>query len=96
MVGNQRDQFQPTGAHVGGGEGRHLPGPPAVRIVTSGGRFTSAASSRSRSRAYPVELMESWPVSEAVNDVKSDGPELIRPVTRKPQPAQPSLFDSAA
>jgi putative SOS response-associated peptidase YedK len=47
-------------------------------------------------RPYPVELLESWAVSEAVNSVRNDGPELLKPVTRTPRPEQRSLFDAAA
>jgi putative SOS response-associated peptidase YedK len=46
-------------------------------------------------KPYPVELMESWPVSNAVNSVKNDGPELLAPVTRTHRPAQPPLFAAA-
>jgi putative SOS response-associated peptidase YedK len=47
-------------------------------------------------KPYPVGLMESWTMSEAVNSVTNDGPELILPVTRKPRQEQRSLFDTAA
>jgi putative SOS response-associated peptidase YedK len=47
-------------------------------------------------RPYPVELLEAWRVSEQVNSVKNDGPELLLPVPVQPRPVQPSLFDVVA
>jgi putative SOS response-associated peptidase YedK len=47
---------------------------------------------------YPVERMERWAVSDRVNHVRADDPELLTPVEEPPAPTwtQPSLFDDAA
>ena len=47
-------------------------------------------------RPFPVELMECWPVSDRLNSVKVDDPELLRPVVVQPRLVPPSLFDGAA
>jgi putative SOS response-associated peptidase YedK len=44
----------------------------------------------------PVEVLETWPVSRAVNSVKAEGEGLLRPVTLSPRQVQPSLFGEAA
>jgi putative SOS response-associated peptidase YedK len=46
---------------------------------------------------YPAERMEMWPVSERVNTVSSDGPDLVVAVAESPKPTwtQPTLFDLA-
>jgi putative SOS response-associated peptidase YedK len=46
---------------------------------------------------YPVERMEMWPVSERVNSVASDDPDLVVAVAESPKPTwtQPTLFDLA-
>jgi putative SOS response-associated peptidase YedK len=48
-------------------------------------------------QTYPVERMESWPVSEQVNAVNADTPDLLTPVAEPPKPTwtQPTLFDVA-
>jgi putative SOS response-associated peptidase YedK len=47
---------------------------------------------------YPAERMEMYPVSDRVNRVSADDPELLTPVAEPPKPkwTQPSLFDDAA
>ena len=44
---------------------------------------------------YPIEKMESWPVSDRVNGVAADDPALIEPIAPPPRAArvQPTLFD---
>jgi putative SOS response-associated peptidase YedK len=44
---------------------------------------------------FPAERMEMWPVSERVNAVSTDGPDLLTAVAEKPLPSwtQPTLFD---
>lgn len=42
--------------------------------------------------AYPEDLMEAYPVSQAVNDVRNDTPELIERVPVARRPAQRPLF----
>jgi putative SOS response-associated peptidase YedK len=46
---------------------------------------------------YPAERMEKWRVSERVNHVAAEGPDLLLPVEEPPAPTwtQPSLFDVA-
>jgi putative SOS response-associated peptidase YedK len=43
----------------------------------------------------PAEVLESWPVSRAVNSVRSECAELIRPIGLPERQVQPSLFDAA-
>lgn len=45
-------------------------------------------------RPYPSELMESWAVSDRVNDTNNDGPDLIEPVCEVRQ--QPLLVEMLA
>ncbi|VTU02735.1 Uncharacterized protein OS=Nitrosococcus halophilus (strain Nc4) GN=Nhal_2073 PE=4 SV=1: DUF159 [Gemmataceae bacterium] len=46
---------------------------------------------------FPTERMERWPVSDRVNAVGTDDPDLLLPVPEHAKPAwvQPSLFDVA-
>jgi putative SOS response-associated peptidase YedK len=46
---------------------------------------------------FPAEQMEKWAVSERVNKVSADEPDLLLPVPEPPKPQwkQPSLFDVA-
>lgn len=46
---------------------------------------------------YPVERMESWPVSDRVNHAAADDPDLLAAVPESPKPTwtQPTLFDVA-
>lgn len=51
------------------------------------------AALRSLLRPAPEGLLESYPVSPAVNDVRNDSPELLRPTAPlPPAPVQASLF----
>jgi putative SOS response-associated peptidase YedK len=47
---------------------------------------------------YPVERMESWPVSDRVNAATVDEPDLLAAVPEPPKPSwtQPTLFDEVA
>jgi putative SOS response-associated peptidase YedK len=47
-------------------------------------------------KPYPADVLESWPVSRAVNSVKAQGAELLRPVVLSPRQIQPSLFGEPA
>jgi putative SOS response-associated peptidase YedK len=45
---------------------------------------------------YPIERMEMWPVSDRVNTVAADDPELLVAIEEPPPPwTQPTLFDVA-
>lgn len=46
---------------------------------------------------FPAERLERWPVTDRVNAVASDDPDLLQPVPEpaKPRWVQPSLFDVA-
>lgn len=45
--------------------------------------LTDPAMMDQLARPYPAELMEAWPVSRAVNNARSEGPELIESTLKK-------------